>query len=432
MENRSQSMILLICFVFIILFQSAILAESNLPHLIKQVESSIVVVLSYNENGDLKAKGSGFFINKYGDVITNRHVPQGASTIKIKTSDGKFYNARIQQDNSLNNDLVHLKLMVSLDSTNFLSISENYPELGERVIVIGHPLGLERTVTDGIVSAIRNVQNYGKTIQITAPISEGSSGSPVINMNGNVVGVATFQYSKGQNLNFAIPLIEYKSNSDFQLTMQSFQPDSNIGLDAEELFLMGLFSLSQNDYEKACYYFHKVVERDSLFADAYFQTGFCNYKLARYSESITAFNQFLALKPGDSEAYYNLALVYGEIKNIDQAIANYQEALQIDSTYYKSHYNLAVLYNKEKKYDCAVKHFQKTVRFRPRFAEAYFGLGLSYGHLNQNRQAIESFKQAIIINPDYYEAYIGLGMIYSSLKNIDDKNITNKVPTEIN
>jgi hypothetical protein len=72
--------------------------------------------------------------------------------------------------------------------------------------VIGSPFGLEQTVTDGIVSAVRASSEFGGTvIQITAPISPGSSGSPVINMKGQVIGVATFQIVKGQNLNFAIP-----------------------------------------------------------------------------------------------------------------------------------------------------------------------------------------------------------------------------------
>jgi hypothetical protein len=86
-----------------------------------------------------------------------------------------------------------------------LSLSKTVPEVGERIIVYGSPLGLENTVSDGIVSAIRDIPEFGKIIQITAPISPGSSGSPVLNMKGEVIGVASFQMIDGQNLNFAIP-----------------------------------------------------------------------------------------------------------------------------------------------------------------------------------------------------------------------------------
>ncbi len=76
--------------------------------------------------------------------------------------------------------------------------------VGERVLVIGNPLGLSGSVSDGIVSAFRPSAKYGKLIQITGPISEGSSGSPVVNLKGEVIGVATLNLEGGQNLNFAI------------------------------------------------------------------------------------------------------------------------------------------------------------------------------------------------------------------------------------
>ena len=79
------------------------------------------------------------------------------------------------------------------------------PQEGESIVVIGNPFGLEGSVTNGIVSAVREIPGYGKIIQITAPISPGSSGSPVVNMLGQVIGVATLQAAEGQSLNFAVP-----------------------------------------------------------------------------------------------------------------------------------------------------------------------------------------------------------------------------------
>ena len=86
-----------------------------------------------------------------------------------------------------------------------LSMRTVPPEVGEKVFIIGTPFGLEKTVTDGIVSAIREIPDLGKIVQLTAPISPGSSGSPVLDMKGEVIGVATFFIVAGQNLNFAIP-----------------------------------------------------------------------------------------------------------------------------------------------------------------------------------------------------------------------------------
>jgi len=94
-----------------------------------------------------------------------------------------------------------LDLRVGLSQPSNL---ETKIESGQPVIVIGSPFGLEGTVSDGIVSGVRKVPDFWEIIQITAPISKGSSGSPVLNIKGEVIGVATFFIKEGQSLNFAI------------------------------------------------------------------------------------------------------------------------------------------------------------------------------------------------------------------------------------
>src|SRR5882762_362941 len=95
--------------------------------------------------------------------------------------------------------------------TPFLPLARQRSEVGERIVVIGSPMGLEETVSEGIVSALpEERQEIGDitpaTLQITASISEGSSGGPVMNLKGEVVGVAAAYLKRSENLNFAIPL----------------------------------------------------------------------------------------------------------------------------------------------------------------------------------------------------------------------------------
>jgi len=177
----------------------------SLPSLIKRIKPSTVIIFAYDDKGEFLQLGSGFFVSQNGDVITNYHVIQGASSAEIKTADEKTYPVTYIVAGDEQNDIIRLSVNIPSQYVYLLSLSKTIPEVGERIIVYGSPLGLEKTVSDGIISAIREIPGYGKLIQITAPISPGSSGSPVLNMQGEVIGIATFQFIEGQNLNFAIP-----------------------------------------------------------------------------------------------------------------------------------------------------------------------------------------------------------------------------------
>ena len=90
------------------------------------------------------------------------------------------------------------------DRSKPLSLTTTVPDEGEPVFLIGNPLRLEGSVSDGIVSAIREVPDLGRIIQITAPVSHGNSGSPLFNMRGQVIGIVTVKVTNGQNINLAL------------------------------------------------------------------------------------------------------------------------------------------------------------------------------------------------------------------------------------
>lgn len=118
-----------------------------------------------------------------------------------------------------------MKLLVDTDGsqTPYITPVNIVPLVAEEIVVVGSPFGLESTVSRGIVSAIRKIPTFGNILQISAPISAGSSGSPVLNMKGQVIGVATFIIEQGQALNFAIPADKIKELQNYT-TLISF-PD---------------------------------------------------------------------------------------------------------------------------------------------------------------------------------------------------------------
>jgi S1-C subfamily serine protease len=197
--------IVIIAFILSGILPANVRGQVSLAPLVKKIQPSVVTITTFNTSGESERLGSGFFVNKDGLVVTNYHVVEGAYRIIVETSNGTKYNVRTVIDSDKNNDLASLLVDIRSDKNNYLKISAVLPEPGDRVMVIGSPLGLEQTVSDGVVSAIRNITKTGEILQISAPISPGSSGGPVVNLRGEVIGVATFQIVAGQNLNFAIP-----------------------------------------------------------------------------------------------------------------------------------------------------------------------------------------------------------------------------------
>ncbi|MDD3083254.1 MAG: S1C family serine protease, partial [Desulfobacterales bacterium] len=148
--------------------------------------------------------GTGFFLDRSGRIITNKHVLSHPDRAEIKTLRGTVYRIRQILREDPDADLVLAATDAPPEESRPVSLSAVLPEAGEKIVVIGNPLGLEQTVSDGIVSAVRRNPKGVIFLQITAPVSPGNSGGPLFNMRGEVVGVATFQYRAGQNLNFCV------------------------------------------------------------------------------------------------------------------------------------------------------------------------------------------------------------------------------------
>ncbi len=152
--------------------------------------------------------GSGFILDKEGFIVTNNHVIDGADEIQVKLKDGKEYPAEIiGKDSSTDLALIKIKADKDLPVLN-LGNSDDL-EIGQWVLAIGSPFGLEQTVTAGIISAKGRVIGagpYDDFIQTDASINPGNSGGPLINMYGEVVGINTAIIAGGEGIGFAIPV----------------------------------------------------------------------------------------------------------------------------------------------------------------------------------------------------------------------------------
>lgn len=193
-----------ILFICIILVISG--CSRNLQDIIEDTKRATVTVYTFDEYGSPLGSGSAFFIDKDGTAITNYHVLDGATKATVKTFDGREYEVDSVLVSNRKKDIIKFSLRNSGNNEfKYLTFANEAPQQGDRVYNISSPLGLEQTFSDGVISATRS-DSHGEVIQITAPISSGSSGSAIINEKGEVIAVATYLMKGGQNLNFGVRL----------------------------------------------------------------------------------------------------------------------------------------------------------------------------------------------------------------------------------
>ena len=158
--------------------------------------------------------GSGFITSKDGFIITNNHMVEGAVEIKVKISDGRELRARVVGRDP-KTDLALLKISSVFENLPVLALGDSDKvRVGDWVLSVGNPFGLEHTVTQGIISATGRVIGsgpYDNFLQTDAPINPGNSGGPLVNLRGEVVGINTAIFSGGQGIGFAIPSTLAKS-----------------------------------------------------------------------------------------------------------------------------------------------------------------------------------------------------------------------------
>jgi S1-C subfamily serine protease len=317
--------------------------------LFQRVSPSVFVVQALDENGKTLMLGSGVAIAR-DLLITNCHVVQNGSSLRV--SRGKqTWTARLIQTVP-SHDLCGLR-----PSGLTLQPVEVRPSsklaTGEHVYAIGSPEGLELTFSEGVISALRDAERV-HMIQTSAPISPGSSGGGLFDVQGNLVGITTFYLKEGQSLNFALPgeWISGMLAGPAGAAGNSPTGLSDAGLESRAWLEIGLEAVKKEDYDLAVHSFrtcHNLKQSDASRAwlelgrigerasDLYSASDAYKAWFQKYSWStreaqeraITAFEKAIELKPDYAEAWLELATVHSKRKEYGQAISAAREDIRL-------------------------------------------------------------------------------------------------------
>jgi S1-C subfamily serine protease len=193
-------------FLGLLLLLSSTIANAQQPPqvLVAQVKKAVVLINTTDSQGNALFQGSGFFIAA-DRVVTNLHVVGSAAGIRIQTANGEniFADSIIAKDEKA--DLAIVKLNGPVAGVTTLEVDSLGALEGDNVFVVSNPRGSRWKVTVGKVGASWNFEDVGSRMQITASIEPGSSGGPVVNLRGHVVGVATMHIQGGGTIDLAVP-----------------------------------------------------------------------------------------------------------------------------------------------------------------------------------------------------------------------------------
>jgi len=319
----------------------------------EKVNNSVVVVLAYDNLGNM-FQGSGVVINSDGLIVTNHHVCKDANRIEIK-----HYNKEIKNVSIYKYDEVKDILFLQTDDRTLTPIpygSSSSLRTGQRIYAVGSPEGYENSISEGIVSGFRTDENNVKLIQMTCPITDGSSGGAVLNSKGELIGLSVSGQHEGA-LYFAIPVNDIYA-------MIGIETQYTEVSDPFKYYEIGTQANESKNYNDAEVYFSKYLEKFSSDATAYYKRGYARFKLKEYKKAISDFSTVLQTSE-TSESFFYRGNCYYSLKDYKNALADYNKAIEQEPDNYDIYYNRGYANFRLKNYSEAVSDWQKAVELNP-------------------------------------------------------------------
>lgn len=354
------------------------------------------------------AKGSRSELVLSDQVVTNNHVVEGSASVRVKQGE-KVWPARV-----VRNDSEHDLCLIQVDGLRAPSVvlrKSSQLVIGDKVYALGAPKGLELTISEGLVSGLRDYKG-GRLVQTTAAISHGSSGGGLFDSSGRLIGITSFSLSEGQTLNFALPtewLMALASEAPTQ------QANAEIAKAAEEEYRLGKSANDNDLYEVAIKHLREAVRLQPDMKQAWSSLGLAYYAVGRYEDAIACQKETIGLETKRSEkekkenpefarkyGMVSLSMEWDALGNYyraagrhqDAALAH-QEAVGVWPEAARLWLDLALDYIDTKRYEDAIRALKETIRLQP---DSATGLGPSspssllaqvYDLLDQKQEAEE-------------------------------------------
>jgi S1-C subfamily serine protease len=321
MKLHFQTVSLLSIFASINGFNQAVIALQ--PEAIYQKANPAVVFIVALQNRQPVSYGSGVIISSTGWIITANHVVANQRNVAVKVSEKLYRGAVVARDP--NNDLALIKLQ-SQERLPSLRLQSIPPTIGQKIYVIGNPLKLEKSFTDGIVSRLED----NGVIQYTAPSNPGNSGGPLLNEDGEVIGVVSRGRREAPTGNFASGIYFAIPASKIQVLLSNMQRNPAPTRQRATYHADGLVQVQKGNYRRAIEYYNQAIRLEPRNANIYVNRARAYLNLKDYQGALEDYNQAIQINPNYSAVYYGRGIVYQLLKNKNKALQDYNSAIRIN------------------------------------------------------------------------------------------------------
>ena len=388
----------------------------TVPEIAEKALAATVYLEMKDSNGLPLGFGSGFFVRE-NLITTNYHVIDGAmsGTAKLVGKSITYTIEGVAATDKINNLAI---LKVTANAIKPLPLGDsNIVRIGEAVYVVGNSKGMGGTFSNGIISS-RRAKYTQEPFQVTAPISPGSSGGPVLNSKGKVIGISFMTLRDGQNLNFAIPVNILKELLGKSSTVIPFTHVDPIRF-ANIYLKWGKEKYRLGDYQNAIADYDMAIHLKSDHVDAYNNRGNAKYKLGQYDAAIADYDMAIHLKSDHVDAYNNRGNVKYKLGQYDAAIADYDTAIYLNPDHVDTYNNRGKAKHNLGQYDAAIANYNIAILLNSDYADAYNNRGRVKYKLGQYDAAIADYNIAILLKPYYADAYNNRGRVKYKLGQYD-------------
>lgn len=356
-------------------------AEKSLADWAEAVRPSVVTILGYNPDKALPTFGTAFLLAS-NQVVSARHVIGGCTRAEIRAANGEFVAVKGLLAEDRLRDLLLLELVQPVSQAKPLRLANRRLRAGDSIFTDGAPLGLEWTISTGIISAVRELPNVGPVYQHTVQISPGNSGGPLLNFQGEVVAVQISTIKDGQTLNFAMP-VEH---------LAALQPGKLVPLPDAAREVGGGFVSEIN----------QIIDRTSL------------RPVQREDwEAFIPFCEAATLRqPTEPDTWFRLGLTLERSGKLALAVTNYLKTLELNPRHAMALNNLGAVYNRQSRFAEAQASARQAADLRPDLACAWDNLACAALGLKQGSNAVASAEQAVRHDPKNKDFLYNLGRAY--------------------